>query len=216
MFLSKFRLLKSYGKLAWGLLRLVSNPEDTDRVFDIGEALKDLGKFQHAYLQILNRPEYMDVIRQRKLMQSYSLLDLRKLPEGSLGRTYAEHMIKNNLDPEFYRSLEIKTDLDYIILRQRQTHDWWHIATGFDTSIAGEISLQTVYATQTGLPIHTMLIALGFLRVALKDMALLPQLLEAVNKGYQLGKKSKSLFIYDWEKNWSKPLADVRIELNIQ
>jgi ubiquinone biosynthesis protein Coq4 len=33
-----------------------------------------------------------------------------------------------NLDPEFYRQVELEDDASYLALRMRQTHDIWGVA----------------------------------------------------------------------------------------
>lgn len=201
--------------MAWAFLRLMLNPQDTNRVFDIGESLYQLGKFEYAKKIFLADPANAQLVNSRKLLKNFNLQELKKLPEGSLGRSYADHMIRLNLDPEFFREMETTQDVGYIIMRMRQTHDWWHIMTGFDTSVPGEISLQTFYATQVGLPIHAVLVGLGFLRAGLKEPSLLPQLLQAVQQGYALGKKAKPLFPFDWEANWDRALSDLRTEMGL-
>jgi ubiquinone biosynthesis protein Coq4 len=44
----------------------------------------------------------------------------------------------------------------------------------------------------------------------------LPELLEAIALGFQMGKTAKSLFAQKWEEGWEKPLSQWQQELNIK
>jgi ubiquinone biosynthesis protein COQ4 len=53
-------------------------------------------------------------------------------------------MKQKGFQPDFYRKLDIKDDDSYITIRTGQTHDIWHIITGFGTDLAGEVGLQAL------------------------------------------------------------------------
>jgi ubiquinone biosynthesis protein Coq4 len=44
----------------------------------------------------------------------------------------------------------------------------------------------------------------------------LPQLLNAIAQGWEMGTHAKPLFAQKWEEAWAKPLSQWRDELNIQ
>jgi ubiquinone biosynthesis protein COQ4 len=149
----------------------------------------------------------------RFLIERFDLDSLAKLPEGSLGKSFVDHMRKNNLDPHFYRTRNIENDTSYFIMRMRQTHDLWHVVTGFDTSIPGEIALQAFMIAQTHAALSPILLGGSMLRVGLKEPQHLPAVMDAIVDGYQLGKKMKSLFAVDWEKEWAASLLELRTRL---
>ena len=51
------------------------------------------------------------------------------------------------------------SDAAYVELRLSQTHDLWHVITGFDTMVAGEIGLQAFHLTQFPHPLGAVLSA---------------------------------------------------------
>jgi ubiquinone biosynthesis protein Coq4 len=61
-----------------------------------------------------------------------------------------------------------------------------------------------------------MLVANSLISTTLKEPEMLPQLLEAIAQGFQMGKTAKSLFAQKWEEGWEKPLTQWQAELNIQ
>jgi ubiquinone biosynthesis protein Coq4 len=80
---------------------------------------------------------------QRYLAASPCLETLLKLPEDSLGYHYATHLISLNFETNFYRSIQVNSDTDYLLLRLRQTHDIWHIVTGFGVDVHGRIATES-------------------------------------------------------------------------
>jgi ubiquinone biosynthesis protein Coq4 len=61
-----------------------------------------------------------------------------------------------------------------------------------------------------------MLVATSWISTTLREPETLPQLLEAIAQGFQMGKTAKSLFAQKWEEGWEKPLIQWQVELNIQ
>ena len=77
-------------------------------------------------------------------------------------------------------------------LRLSQTHHLWHVITGSDTSVIGEISLQAFHLSQ------------------------LPSLVEAIRVGLQMGLEARPLFAQRWQEDWGKPLQQCRDELELR
>lgn len=206
----------AYLKLLWSLLKISRNPENTSAVFDIGEALYALGATEKARLKFSQDADSKGAITERKWIAPYNLLELQKLPAGTLGRAYADHMISLNLDPNFYREIEIKNDVTYVMMRMRQTHDLWHVMTGFNTTVPGEIGLQAFMAAQTSLPLAPVLIGGSLFQAAVKKNELLDPIMENLITGWKMGKKAKLIFGLDWEANWSVSLTEIRHRYGIE
>jgi ubiquinone biosynthesis protein COQ4 len=124
-------------------------------------------------------------------------------------------MKRTGLQPDFYRKLDIKDDYSYIAMRVRQTHDIWHIITGFSTDLAGEIGLQTFTLTQTRSPLSVTLLA-GTIVFALKSSISLNPLVKTMQKGWQMGESAKPFLAQKWEEDWEKPLSEWRADFNIE
>jgi len=211
----KIKKIWYFVKLLWTAIRLQKNPENTALVFDIADILHKLDSFQESRRIIQKDPASMTMMKNRVLVEGYSLQTLSQLPKGTLGQVYAQHMLSNNLDPEFYRRPKVITDESYFFLRMRQTHDLWHVVTGFDTSILGEISLQGFMLAQVASPLSIILVSFALFSKAFDKQEQLFHLFDAVIKGWQMGRAASSLFPYDWEKAWPKDLDTVRRELNL-
>jgi ubiquinone biosynthesis protein Coq4 len=168
-------------------------------------------------VQHLNQdPACAAMIRDRYIPTAHDMDTLLILPRASLGYIYAEAMKRKGFDPNLHSGMTAKSDAEYVELRLSQTHDLWHIITGFDTSVVGEIGLQAFHLPQFPYPLATMLVGISLISATLEEPEMLPKLLEAIAQGFQMGKTAKPLFAQKWEEGWEKPLAQWQTELNIQ
>jgi ubiquinone biosynthesis protein Coq4 len=145
--------------------------------------------------------------------------DLSKLmsyPPNSLGYLFAQQMTNFGLDPGFYRKVTITDDATYIVFRARQTHDIWHIITGFDIDVTGEVGIKAFELAQTRRPLAGIMIAGAFVKVLLNQPEVLDQLVDSIAIGYRMGRKAKPLLGQKWEEHWEKPLEEWRSQLNLE
>lgn len=134
-------------------------------------------------------------------------------PQDSLGYCYAASLTEAGFDPEFYRAIAVRDDASYILLRLRQTHDIWHLITGFGTDVAGELGLKAFELAQTRRPMALVLLTFGLLKALLKTPDALATLLPTISQGYQLGLRTQPLLSQKWEAQWEKPLQQWQQEL---
>jgi|694.fasta_scaffold21293_10 ubiquinone biosynthesis protein Coq4 len=93
-----------------------------------------------------------------------------------------------------------ESDAMYGELRLSQTHDTWHVITGFDTSVNGEIGLQAFQLTQIPYPLASVLTAHALLSTTILEADQL---------------QSRPRFVQRWEEGWEKSLTPWRQELNL-
>ena len=195
---------------------LVKHPDHLDRVFEISDRM------------VKRRTEVLDIMRdhfQRDPTGASALRDkprlhvdldaLAKLPEGSLGRSFADHMRANGLDPKSLPTLQASDELEFIRAHLYETHDVWHAVTGFNTDVAGELGLQAFYAAQAPGGLPWMLMAMGFLNTALYAMDDRERRLDAISRGWEMGRAAKPLFGVRWDQLWSAPIEEVRRSLGV-
>ncbi|MBD1893833.1 Coq4 family protein [Coleofasciculus sp. FACHB-129] len=197
-----------------GFLAFIDNGTDIEAVFDIAAALANHKVSAAAITYLKSHPEIAQLFEEQYIAPTPNLEALLKLPEDSLGFAYASHMRAANLDPEFYRQVELQDDTSYLALRMRQTHDIWHTVTGFGTDPVGEIGLQAFTLAQNRSPLAVMLIAAITLNTIKMNSDLNP-LVSLIQQSYDLGDRAKPFLGQKWEEAWEKPLADWRAELNV-
>ncbi len=180
------------------------------------EALLETPSYALAAEHLRRDPDCAALIDERWIPPAHDLAQLAALPEGSLGKVYAATMVRLGYDPNLHAGMEPLNDAAYVELRLSQTHDLWHVVTGFDTALIGEIGLQAFHLTQFPYPLASVLTGQSLLTTTLLEPAQLPPLVEAIRIGLQMGLEARPLFAQRWEEGWAKPLEQWRHELQLR
>ncbi len=199
-----------------GVISLLRDPTKTESVYDIEDGLRNTKATQLAVEFVKSDPKVAQLIAERYVPPHLDMDALLALPAGSLGHIYATYIQESGFDPNFYRKIEVQDEISYVLLRLRQTHDIWHIVTGFDTNVAGELGLKSFELAQTRRTMAFILLTGGLLSVLSKSPADLDVLLECIALGYRSGAKARPLLAQKWEEQWSKPVSEWRQELGIE
>ena len=210
MKLPPLRALKAFYSLA----RLVKDPNRLGEVFEMSDALATPDALRPMVDRLAEDPVVARTLEARHRIR-FELGELRGLPEGTLGRTFADHMIAANLDPSALPTLPSDDATSFFRAHLYETHDVWHVVTGFGTDIVGELGLQAFYQAQIPGPLPSLLLAVGLLRSAIFDQTLTVPFMEALVRGWRMGKAARPLFGVRWDELWSVPLEDVRRQLGI-
>jgi ubiquinone biosynthesis protein Coq4 len=215
MFDSKYL---DYLKAARGLVSILRDPEKTESVFVITEALQNSEAFLRMLTEVRKDPESRRLVAEHYQGPRPDLDALLRLPEGSLGHTFASNLRRNNLEVEFYPSIRIKDDATYLAMRLRMTHDVWHVITGFDTTPTGELGLQAFMLAQMLSPLSAALIGGALLRSLLGGAPpnlTLQGLMDQVTRGWRMGSAARPLIAQRWEEHWARPVAELQRELAV-
>jgi ubiquinone biosynthesis protein COQ4 len=158
-------------------------------------------------------PEGRRLLQERPRLDAASLKldELARLPAGSLGQVFARYFKERGLKP-FATSAPIQDDADYIANRLRETHDLWHLMTGYGTHGSGELELQAFSYGNLRNP--SSLIILSFIPGvhAREDFEGMPGWLSAA---YKRGKAARPFAGVFWEDHWETPLAKLRADLGL-
>lgn len=198
-----------------GMIGMLRNPEGTESVFDIEDGLKDIRAARSVVERVSEDPEVTELMRQRYLAEPVDLDTLEAMPDGSLGNTFARHILDNGFDPDYYRKLAVETDLDWVMMRMRQTHDVWHVVTGIGTSRLGEIAVKAFELAQTSRPLAAVITCGGVMRYLIKDPDQLSDVMTHISHGYQLGRAARPLLAQKWEEGWQRPLTEWRQQVGL-
>lgn len=177
---------------------------------------------------MIDSPQMVDSIRRfRAMAGGAAMLDQRypplqpdidgliKLPEGSLGRSYAELIRKLNYDPEFFRPRPIDSEAQWLTQRVATTHDIHHLVAGFGTSSAGESGVLAITAAQIGFPAYVLLTTAGQLASFRFQLERYEELAQSVAHGMAIGHQAHCLVAARWEEGWDRSISDWRLELGI-
>jgi len=193
---------------------------DTNNVFDISDKLRDSTQMEECIAWMKEDPATSAMLAERYMGPDFDLEKLSKMPEGSLGWTYAKVMKAINYEPDFYRLRSVESDADYIINRVRKTHDLHHILTGFSFDDFGENGVISVTVAQIGYPgwmlIDIISLMLYFFSGKDELGINIEYLFDLISDGIKMGRKAKPLFPVKWEEVFERPLDELREELNIK
>jgi ubiquinone biosynthesis protein COQ4 len=195
--------------------RLVKDPARLDEVFRLVDAIESPELVKKFDEQFGHDPAYAPFFRSRPRMGEVDVATLAAMPEGTLGRAFGDFLVRNGLDPKDIEVNPVENDFDFMRAHLRESHDVWHVVTGFSTDIAGELGLQAFYLAQIHAPLASMLLAIGMLNTFFYAMDDRDARMRAIVRGWTLGKRARPLFGFRWAESWSRPLAEVQRELGL-
>jgi ubiquinone biosynthesis protein COQ4 len=204
------------------LSRLIADPERTEQVFELIDALAG-NAGEKLFQRFLREPT-----APRLLAEKPSLLRrlsdrpaLEALPAGTLGREYARFMRAGGIDAQGLvdaseeadrtaRELPLDPDRDWFYARLRDMHDLWHVLTGYGRDLAGEASLLSFTYAQTR--------NRGIGAIVLASITKGPKGLgwpRYLFRAWRRGRKAALLPAAPWEELLALPLDEVRRRLHV-
>lgn len=172
-------------------------------------------------------PATAKMMEERWLPAPYTLDDLERCAPGTLGHAYRQHMIENDLRPDFFGAIGEGRDDDfaYARLRMYQTHDVWHAVTGYPTTTLGEIAIVGFYLGHferhmgdragSAAAFAAILAGTTVLHAALFRQDRITHFFRALVEGWTRGQAAEPFFALRWEEQWDRPLADLRRALGV-
>jgi ubiquinone biosynthesis protein Coq4 len=196
--------------------RLARDPSELDRVFQMRDSASDPKLTRAVYECLAKDPGAKAAFERHARLGTFTMAELAALPEGSLGREYAAFMTRHGLTPDAIPRIDDDGGENYMRAHLYETHDLWHVVTGFEPDPAGEAGLQAVYAAQLPGMLPAALVSALLLNAAIERSSVkTKERFDAVARGWELGQRAKLLFGYPWRESFGRPLADVRRELDI-
>jgi ubiquinone biosynthesis protein Coq4 len=198
----------------YATFRLARNPQATKYVFMIGDTQDNIVESE----RLLGRyPDPFKSSALEALWQSgyraerYDLDELMKLPAHTLGGAYARHMRQNELNVDYYQEKMPRNRMQFMRQRMRQTHDVWHVLTGFGTDEFEEVGIQGFYAGQFVSSMSGIIGAGAFLKSIMRcRFGELAKHMDSFCEGYCAGKRAENLLAVKWEEIWGESVESLR------
>jgi ubiquinone biosynthesis protein Coq4 len=201
-------------RAASAFVKLATDLGNLDEVFQLADgvsARRHLGAIRD---HVARQDAGATALRRRPRLR-LDLATLRALPPGTLGRAFAEHMAANHLDPAAIPTLPVSDELDFVRAHLYETHDVWHVVTGFATDVPGELGLQAFYFAQLPGKLPSAILAAAFLNTLIKHFEEREPRMREIVRGYLLGRRARPLFGVPWDQLWSTPLDEIRARLQL-
>jgi ubiquinone biosynthesis protein Coq4 len=202
-------------KLVWRAARALRHPERLSDVLELADLLAPPPAMRRLTEALRHRPSAARALRERPRLGPVVLTTLRALPEGCLGRAYADHLTRYRLDPDALPRLEARTDEEYIRAHLLESHDIWHVLTGFGTDVAGELGLMAFNLAQLGSPFAAGILTGGLANTLLYAFPERDVRMRAIVRGWLLGKRARLLFGTAWATLWEEPLEALRARFGL-
>ncbi|MEL6486452.1 MAG: Coq4 family protein [Pseudomonadota bacterium] len=202
---------------------LMKDKEDTTLVFKIFESLQPKDSMERVERLMMsqrgealrhsepNLPEILD-----------DHAELRKTPKGSLGHAYCDFMEAEGLTAA---GLVAESDAlgrpkypdlaQWFFERSRDTHDLFHVLTGYGRDALGEQCVLLFTHGQSPSQGHLLIGYAGSLNIKLQAKGSKAPIMGAVNQAKRTGKGAKVLMEQPIRELLKQPLDEVRAALNI-
>jgi ubiquinone biosynthesis protein COQ4 len=199
-------------------VRIVRDPNRLNEVFSLSDHMVMAAtdeRRQKMIAMVRRDPVAASALADKPRVGKIDLRELKKLPGGTLGHEFAEHMLANGLSPDALPVLTGSDELEFLRGHLYETHDIWHVVTGFGTDVAGELGLQAFYLAQFPGGLPSALLAGGFVNTVLYAFEERDERMRAIVRGWLLGKRAKPFFGVRWAELWQAPLVEVRARLGV-
>src|SRR5260221_9273807 len=212
---------RQWGRALRALARLFADKEDTSQVFEIMRALNG-GATPKGYLRLLNSPNGGRLAYERVELAE-RLMDkawLESFAAGTVGAAYRQFVLGEGFSAhglvEESRKGATQIDIPHPFAwygrRIRDTHDIWHVLSGYGRDSIGELCLVAFSYSQTRGLGWALIGWGGFLRA--RGKAGRPYR-KAVLEGFRRGEQAAWLPGEDYLSLLSEPLEDARRRLSI-
>ncbi|MFK7896796.1 MAG: Coq4 family protein [Myxococcota bacterium] len=139
-------------------------------------------------------------------------------PTDSLGYQYFRHCRDNDLDPQFIaeesekvaREFPATDEHRFTYNRYRDSHDFWHVLTGYGTDMAGEAGVIAWTYAQTRNRGYLLIFLLNAMMCTRRGR---PDVFKTCWQGYRQGRRDRFMLAIDWNAHMHRPLKTVREEL---
>ncbi len=160
--------------------------------------------------------EAAGLMKRRVRLPTLDIDALAALPAGTFGHEFAQHAMKRGISPNPVETMPAPNDGDWLMAYMYETHDLWHVLTGFYYDMEGEFGVAGFYMGQ--LPKFSFIAffsSLLMIRAVWNDRDIVPVLYGAFVEGYTMGRKARCLVGLDWSTIYASNLAELRAEWGI-
>jgi ubiquinone biosynthesis protein COQ4 len=202
--------------------RLIADKEDTGQVYDIMKALNG-DAYAKAYVRLLDTPTGGRVAYERRELEAMLMDDawLDSFADGTVGAAYRHFVRSENISAKGLADIgrakqgsdeDIAHPYAWFGRRIRDTHDIWHILSGYHRDGLGEACLVAFSYAQTRALGWGFIGAIAAFRVWRSGST---RAAKAIWQGYKRGKAAKWLSGEDYVQLFNEPLDGARKRLNI-
>lgn len=203
---------------AWRVSKDLGNTNEA-AIVEIGFSRSRFGRryagWEQSAARLRAEAKTARALESKARLGALDLEQLARLPAGTLGHTFASHCRASGIDPNLV-DVPVDSEGDYVMAHLFETHDIWHVVTGWGNDELGEVGLGGFYLAQLELPLIALMLALILVNTITRAPSSLRERMDALVAGYTMGKGAEPLFGVDWEQRWNEPVEHVRASLALE
>ncbi len=202
------------------LVVMLSDSEQTEQLMGVEEILNRRRIAELLASDYFDSDDGRDLLRDRPILTSKTVdLDgLRALPAHTVGGAFVRHLDEHGLDLDLFDAptpiLADEPDIAWVVMRNRQTHDIWHMLLGLGVQGYEEILVHAFCLGNTGVQQSLFIVLFG----AIKHMVLEARwdaLARGLRGAYDMGRRAAPMWSVYWERRWHEPVDEVRARLGV-
>ncbi|XP_004144164.1 ubiquinone biosynthesis protein COQ4 homolog, mitochondrial [Cucumis sativus] len=190
------------------------DPRRADLIAALGETT---GKpaFERVLERMKKSAEGRAVLMERPRVLSSEVGHAWDLPSNTFGGAYANFMGSRNFSPDDRPPVRFMDteELEYVAMRAREVHDFWHTLFGLPTNLIGESALKVIEFEQMHLPMCMLSVLGGTARFNEKQRKLFFQ--HYFPWSIRAGMQCTDLMCIYYERHFHEDLNDVRAKWGI-
>ena len=174
-----------------------------------------LARWERTIEHLKQDPRTREPIETKPAYGPIILEELHCMPYGTLGQVFAEHCSNRGMNPNLIE-VPLEEESDWLLNHLFQSHDIWHVVTGWSNDDVGEVGLAGFYCGQLNSPaFFIFLYGLILIKSVIRRENNLDDMVAAFSIGFQSGRSAKPLFGINWENYWRTPLVEIRDTLAV-
>jgi ubiquinone biosynthesis protein COQ4 len=220
------RLHREWGHGLRSLLRFLTAPSDLDNSFEAMFALAG-PTVDREFQKFANHPVGRSMLDENPRRDLNALLmdreALAAMPEGSFAHAYLQYLGGDQMGSAEYfldaariddkaRRFGWSSDLVWFIQRMANSHDLFHVITGYDRNVTGEVGVIAYTAGQ--IPLLPLRLLLPYFVVLKPSQPI--RWARFVREAYRHGRSSPSLACVDYEDLLPRPISEARRRIGLR
>ena len=212
-----------FGEALSAMRRLIADKEDTSQVFRIVQALSG-NSYYRNFRRFAASPQGQEILADRA-----DLLDvlsdrehLTRCAPGTLGRAYLDFVYGEGLTAEgLVEASEAggvsefsDPDISLYRKRLRDSHDLFHVVSGYGRDALGELCVLSLGNAQFYNHGIAFIVAIGIPKTIAQAPGL--PVARTAFEAWRRGRAAEDLATFYWEKHLDTPLEEVRQLLNLK
>jgi ubiquinone biosynthesis protein COQ4 len=190
-----------------------------DLVAALSETTVTASTLQTLADRIAASPFSQSLLTDKPRITGASIAHLSSLPPASLGFQYHSFLSSHRFSPASrplarFLPSSFSPSLAYVLQRYREAHDVWHVLTGCETTVAGELGQKAFEWEQTRLPMAGLAATVGPVR--LRGAEALWWWREMRPWALRCGREAELLLAVYWEKYWEMDAEEMRRMLRVE